>query len=101
MVPQELHVGPVDQQLPSGTLLEVFFAAQRSEAPVLADDDLLAARELVLRAAEGFNGCCAVCEGRGEGDVSKRLSAGILELGKLGRWEGMGIEKRGLRNWLK
>ena len=64
MVPQELHIRPVDQQLPSGTLLEVFFAAQRGEAPILADDDLLAAREFVLRAAEGFDGCCAVCEER-------------------------------------
>ena len=84
MVPQELHVGPVDQQLPSGTLLEVFFAAQRGEAPVLADDDLLAARELVLRAAEGFDGCCAVCEEEGREMLVKGCLQGFWS------WDGLG-----------
>ena len=91
MIPQELHIRPVDQQLPGSTLLEVFFAAQRGEAPVLADDDLLAAREFVLRAAEGFDGCCAVC-GRG-GDM---LVGGCLQ--KTWSWESLG---KGAWEWGK
>lgn len=61
LVPQELHVSPVDPDLAFGALLLVFVAAERREAPVLGDDDLLAAGEFVLGAAEGFDGCCAVC----------------------------------------
>ena len=60
LVPQELHVSPIDPDLAFGTLLEVFITAERCEAPVLRDDDLLAAGKLVLGATEGFNGCCAV-----------------------------------------
>lgn len=63
-VPQELHVCPIDLYLAFGALLEVLVAAERGEAPVLGDDDLLAAGELVLRAAEGFDGCGAVWDGR-------------------------------------
>ena len=40
---------------------DVLLATERGEAPVLADDDLLAAGELVLAAAEGFDGGGAVC----------------------------------------
>lgn len=60
MILQELDIGPVDLDFALGALLEVFFAAERREAPVLADDDFLAPGEFVLRAAEGFDGCCAV-----------------------------------------
>ena len=60
LVPQELHVSPIDPDLAFGTLLLVFITAERCEAPILRDDDLLAARELVLGATEGFDGCCAV-----------------------------------------
>ena len=62
LVPQKLHVGPIDPDLAFGTLLEVFVTAERCEAPVLGDDDLLAAGEFVLGATEGFDGCCAVCK---------------------------------------
>jgi hypothetical protein len=48
VVAQELDVCTIDQDLALGLLLHIFFAAERSEAPVLGDDDLLAARELVL-----------------------------------------------------
>lgn len=60
LVPQKLDIGTIDQELALVAFLDVFFAAERGEAPVLANDDLLAAGELVLRAAEGFDGCCAV-----------------------------------------
>jgi len=43
-----------------GALGNVVLAAKGSEAPVLGNDDLLAAGELVLRAAESFDGCGAV-----------------------------------------
>ena len=60
LVPQELHVGAINPDLAFSTLLEVFVTAERREAPVLGNDDLLAARELVLGATEGFDGCCAI-----------------------------------------
>lgn len=61
LIPQKLDVGAIDLDLALGALLEVLFAAERGEAPVLGDDDLLAAGEFVLGAAEGFDCCCAVC----------------------------------------
>lgn len=48
LVPQELHVRTINPNLAFSTLLEIFVTAERGEAPVLGDDDLLAARELVL-----------------------------------------------------
>ena len=60
LVPQKLHVGPIDPDLAFSTLFEIFVPAERREAPVLGNDDLLAAWELVLGAAEGFDGCCAI-----------------------------------------
>jgi hypothetical protein len=48
MVAQELDVCTINQNLASSLLLHVFFTAERSEAPVLRDDDLLATWELVL-----------------------------------------------------
>lgn len=60
LVPQELHVSPIDPDLTFGTLLEIFVAAERCEAPVLGDDDLLATGEFVLGATQGFDGCSAV-----------------------------------------
>jgi hypothetical protein len=47
-VGQELDIGTIDQKLAFSLLLHVLFAAERSKAPVLGNDDLLAARELVL-----------------------------------------------------
>jgi hypothetical protein len=54
VVAQELNISTIDQNLATLLLLHVFFAAERSEAPVLGDDDLLAARELVLGSAESL-----------------------------------------------
>lgn len=61
LVTQKLHVSPIDSNLAFITLLLVFISSERSEAPVLGDDDLLTARELVLRAAKSFDGCGAIC----------------------------------------
>ena len=60
LVPQKLHVSPIDPDLAFSALLEVFVTAERREAPVLGDDDLLAAGEFVLGATERLDGCCAV-----------------------------------------
>jgi hypothetical protein len=39
----------------------LFFAVERSEAPVLGDDDLLATRELVLGSAESLESSGTIC----------------------------------------
>lgn len=56
MVAKELDVGTVDLDAAGSLLLEVLLAAEGGKAPVLGDNDLLAAGELVLRAAEGLEG---------------------------------------------
>lgn len=56
MVGEELNVSAIDLDTASSLALEVLVAAEGSEAPVLGDNDLLAARELVLRAAESLEG---------------------------------------------
>ena len=60
MVAQELYVGTIDQNATSLAELNVFVTAQGSEAPVLGDDDLLAARELVLRPTQSLESDGAV-----------------------------------------
>jgi hypothetical protein len=48
VIGQKLNISTIDQKLARSLLLHVLFAAERSEAPVLGNDNLLAARELVL-----------------------------------------------------
>lgn len=48
LVPQELHISTIDPNLAFSTLFEIFITAERGEAPVLGDNDLLTAGELVL-----------------------------------------------------
>lgn len=57
---EELNVGTILLDVTSLPLGEVLLAAKGSEAPVLGDDDLLPAGELVLRAAEGLESDGAV-----------------------------------------
>ncbi len=64
-VGEELHVGAVDADAAGRLLLQVLVAAERREAPVLGDDDLLPAWELVLRAAEGLKSDRAVWQAFG------------------------------------
>ncbi len=54
MVGQELDISTIDLDAASSLLLQVLLAAQGGEAPVLGDDDLLAAGELVLGATESL-----------------------------------------------
>lgn len=61
MVGEELDVGAIDQDAASRLLLQVFLAAEGSEAPVLGDDDLLPSGKLVLRAAEGLESGGLIC----------------------------------------
>lgn len=60
VVGKELNVGTVDLDAASSNRLQVLLAAEGSETPVLGDDDLLATRELVLRAAESLKSDSAV-----------------------------------------
>jgi hypothetical protein len=54
VVAQELNICTINQNLASLLLLHVLLAAERGEAPVLGDNDLLASWELVLGAAESL-----------------------------------------------
>jgi hypothetical protein len=56
LVAQKLDICTINLNLTLRTLLDVFFPTQRSEAPVLANNDLLSARELVLRATKSLDG---------------------------------------------
>jgi hypothetical protein len=56
LVRQELNISTINSDSSSSFLLEVLISSERGEAPVLADDDLLTAGELVLGAAESFEG---------------------------------------------
>jgi hypothetical protein len=57
---QELNVSTVNLDLARVLLVHVLLTTERGEAPVLGDDDLLATRELVLRAAESLEGDSSV-----------------------------------------
>jgi len=61
VVGEELDIGTVQKEGTGGLLLQVLVAAEGSEAPVLGDDDLLPAGELVLGAAEGLESGGLVC----------------------------------------
>jgi len=69
---QELDVGTILEELTSGALLNVLLTAERGETPVLRDNDLLATRELVLRAAESLNsgGTVSVTSANGQNDLA-------------------------------
>ena len=54
MATEELNVGTILEELALLAELDVLLTADGGEAPVLGDNDLLATRELVLRAAEGL-----------------------------------------------
>ena len=60
VVAEELDVGTIDLDAASSLLLEVLLAAERGETPVLGDNDLLPAGELVLGSAESLEGDGAV-----------------------------------------
>ena len=62
MLAEVLDISTIDSDIAGSTLLEVFFTAKGSEAPVLGNDDLLPTGELVHGAAESFDGCGAVCD---------------------------------------
>jgi hypothetical protein len=62
VVGEELDVGTIGKEVTSGLLLEVLLATERSEAPVLGDNDLLATRELVLGATESLKSGSLVCK---------------------------------------
>lgn len=61
LVPQELYVGTIDTHMAILALGDVVLAVERCKTPLLRNDDLLAAWELVLAAAESFDGGGTVC----------------------------------------
>lgn len=61
LVAEELDVGTVDTDTALLALGDVLLAAERGEAPVLGDDDLLATGELVLGTTESLKSGGAVC----------------------------------------
>lgn len=60
MLVQELDVGTVLAQLALPAHAHILLAADRGEAPVLGNNELLAAGELVGGAAQGLDGVAAV-----------------------------------------
>jgi len=60
LIAEELDVGTVDLDLALLALLDVLLAAERGEAPVPGDDDLLAAGELVLATPQSLKSSGAV-----------------------------------------
>lgn len=54
MVGKELNISTIHLDATGGLLLQVLLPAKGGEAPVLGDDDLLPARELVLRATKSL-----------------------------------------------
>ena len=60
LVAQELNIGAINLDTALLALSNVLLATEGSEAPVLGDDDLLAARELVLRATQSLESGSAV-----------------------------------------
>lgn len=56
VVGKELDVSTVDLDAASSFLVEVLLTSERGEAPVLGDNDLLSARELVLGSSESLEG---------------------------------------------
>jgi hypothetical protein len=54
VVAEELNVSTVDLDTAGSLALEVVLAAERGETPVLGDDDLLSAGELVLGSSQSL-----------------------------------------------
>jgi len=68
LVSQKLNVGTINQDTTFLLELDVFIAAQRCKAPVLADNDLLATGELVHRSSESLDGGSAVGVSSSDGE---------------------------------
>jgi len=68
---QELNVSTIRPELSVLTLLQVLITTEGSEAPVLGNDDLLAAGKFVLRPPQSFNCRCTVIvtSSNGENDL--------------------------------
>jgi len=60
LVAQELNIGTINQDLSRVLLVHILFATERSETPVLGNNDLLATWELVLGSAESLDGSSTV-----------------------------------------
>jgi len=60
VVGKELNVSAIDTDTAGRLLLQVLLAAERREAPVLRDNDLLPTGELVLGASESLESDSAV-----------------------------------------
>lgn len=59
-VSQKLDVSTVNLDIACIALLLVILSTERSEPPVLGNNDLLAAREFILGPAKGLDGSCTI-----------------------------------------
>lgn len=59
-ISQELDIGTIDQDSPLLLQLDILLTAQWCESPVLADNDLLATRELVHGSSKSLDGGSSV-----------------------------------------
>ena len=80
MVGEELDVGTIDLDTTRSLLLQVLLTAERGEAPVLGDDDLLATGELVLRSSQSLKSDSTVWHMKlASGSIRERADLHILE----------------------
>lgn len=88
LVAEELNVGAVDADLAGLALGDVVVTAERSETPVLGDDDLLATWELVLGTTESLDGSGAVCEKIVSRTIPTALALGFDKLTRVTSADG-------------
>jgi len=94
VVGEELNVSTIDLDATFLSQLDVLVSAEGSEAPVLGHDDLLSSWELVLGAAEGFDGGCSV--GISGSDREENLSD--VDAGDFAVWLSKGAAHAGLQS---
>lgn len=90
---QELNIRAVRSYTTLLPLLDIFLPSQWRETPVLAHNDLLSARELVLRATESLDsgGAVGVTSSHGENDLTD-VDAGNGAVGLAERTTHAGLE---------
>jgi len=94
LVGQELNISTVDLDATFLAQLDVLLTTERGEAPVLGHDDLLATRELVLRASKGFDGGSSVRVT--SSDTDQDLAN--VDTGNLSVWLAKGTTHTGLES---
>ena len=68
LVSQELYICTINQDAAFLLQLDILVSSQRCEAPVLADNNLLAAREFVHRSSKSFDSSSTVGVSSSDGE---------------------------------